>query len=162
MHRFLFIICSSLWSFLFSRPHPMCVCLSVIFIKVHTSLQMQWQVVDIFNVSMKEWAEVTTNALNFNLLIYLFAKLLIFQLLRLLLFLFCITLCSLYFSPSFYFFRSLLCIIPPLFSLKLFYLLIPVALSCVGLLSHIMLKDTVVIIIIELFICRFVDNSLSF
>ena len=77
-------------------------------------------------------------------------------------FFFCITLCSSYFSPSFYFFRSLLCIIPPLFSLKLFYLLIPVALSCVGLLSHNMLKDTVVIIIIELFICRFVDNSLSF
>ena len=109
---------------------------------------------------MKELVEVTTNALNFNLLIYLFAKLLIFQLLRLLLFLFCITLCSLYFSPSFYFFRSLLCIIPPLFSLKLFYLLILVALSCVGLLSHIMLKD-IVVVIFELFICRFVDNSLS-
>ena len=92
MYRFLFIIYPSLWSLLFSHPHPLCVCLSVClsvtFIKVHMSLQMQWQVVDILNVSMEELAEVTTNTLNFNLLIYLFAKLLIFQLLRLLLFIF--------------------------------------------------------------------------
>ena len=164
MYRFLFIIYPSLWSLLFSHPHPLCVCLSVCLLllsrctwvckcndKLSTSWMYRWR-------SWQRWLLTRWTSISSSIYLPSFWS---FSFSAFYFLFFCITLCFLYFSPSFYFFHSLLCIIPPLLSLKLFYLHILVALSCVCLLSHIMLKD-IVFVIFELFICRFVDNSLSF